>query len=191
MRRRLRSRTTRLFFASPRESKPVDPLDIRDLTELEFVEVEFQHRSASHPALKNVSFTAVRGETIAFVGPSGSGKTTLVKMLVGLYRPLSGEVRYNGVPGSRVDLDGLRERIGLVTQDPQLFSGTIRDNLRFVRPEATDEECLQALRAAAADTLLRRGDKGLDTVSVKAASKCPAVSGNAWRLPAHCCAGPI
>jgi ATP-binding cassette, subfamily B, bacterial len=87
-----------------------------------------------------------------------------VKMLVGLYRPLSGEVRYNGAPGSRVDLDHLRERIGLVTQDPQLFSGTIRDNLRFVRPDATDEECLHALSSAAADTLLRRGDKGLDTV---------------------------
>jgi ATP-binding cassette subfamily B protein len=85
-------------------------------------------------------------------------------MLVGLYRPLSGEVRYNGVAGSRVDLEGLRERIGLVTQDPQLFSGTIRENLRFVRPDATDEECLAALSSAAAETLLRRGDKGLDTV---------------------------
>jgi ATP-binding cassette subfamily B protein len=152
------------ILAAPRESKPEHPVDISDLTELAFEDVTFQHRSASTPALNGVSFTASRGETIAFVGPSGSGKTTLVKMLVGLYRPLSGEVLYNGVAGSRVDLDDLRERIGLVTQDPQLFSGTIRENLRFVRPDATDEECLKALTSAAADTLLRRADKGLDTV---------------------------
>jgi ATP-binding cassette subfamily B protein len=105
-----------------------------------------------------------RGDTIAFVGPSGAGKTTLVKLLVGLYRPGVGRVLYNGVPSDRIDLDRVRERIGLVTQDAQLFSGSIRENLLFVRPEATDAECLDVLRRAAATSLLARADQGLDTV---------------------------
>jgi ATP-binding cassette subfamily B protein len=87
-----------------------------------------------------------------------------VKLLVGLYPPLAGEILYNGIPSKEVDLDVLREQIGFVTQDTQLFAGTIRENLRFVAPEATDEECLRALHQAAADGLLARAPKGLDTV---------------------------
>ncbi len=98
------------------------------------------------------------------MGPSVAGKTTLVKLLVGLYRPQAGHVLYNGHPEDVVDLDLLRERIGLVTQDTQLFSGTIRENLLFVRPDATDEECLQVLQQAACQSLLARADRGLDTV---------------------------
>ena len=105
-----------------------------------------------------------RGDTIAFVGPSGAGKTTLVKLLVGLYPPKQGEILYNGLPSDVIDLDSLRERIGFVTQDTQLFSGTIRENLLFVSPDATDAECLDVLQKAAAHTLLARADKGLDTV---------------------------
>jgi ATP-binding cassette subfamily B protein len=105
-----------------------------------------------------------RGETIAFVGPSGAGKTTLVKLLVGLYHTESGQVLYNGHPSDVVDLDRLRERIGLVTQDTQLFSGTIRENLLFVRPDASDAECLEVLNKAACQSLLARAEKGLDTV---------------------------
>lgn len=152
------------ILASPRDPVPANAQSIPELTHLQFLDVQFQHRSASCPALDGVSFEAGRGETIAFVGPSGSGKTTMVKMLVGLYRPVTGEVLYNGIPSSQINLEQLRELIGLVTQDPQLFSGTIRDNLLFVRPDATDEDCLQVLKAAAADSLLRRADKGLDTV---------------------------
>jgi ATP-binding cassette subfamily B protein len=105
-----------------------------------------------------------RGETVAFVGPSGAGKTTIVKLLVGLYRPARGRVLYAGVAQDRVDLDALRERIGFVTQDTQLFSGTIRDNLLFARPGAGDAECLEVLRRAACDSLLARADRGLDTL---------------------------
>src|SRR3982751_1519697 len=104
------------------------------------------------------------GETVAFGGPSGAGKTTLVKLLVGLYRPGAGAILYNGVPSDEVDLDRFRERIGFVTQDAQLFSGTIRENLLFVRPDATDADCLAVLRRAAATSLLTRADRGLDTV---------------------------
>jgi ATP-binding cassette subfamily B protein len=137
---------------------------VSDVRKLEFVNVGFMHQSANTPALTDISFDVNRGETIAFVGPSGAGKTTLVKLLVGLYQPKKGQVLYNGVDSTEIDLDRLRERIGLVTQDAQLFSGTIRENLKFVNPHATDEECLDVLHKSAANALLARADKGLDTV---------------------------
>ena len=148
----------------PRDATPQHPRPLDDLRRLEFAHVSFQHHSASSPAVSDISFSASRGETIAFVGPSGAGKTTLVKLLVGLYPPGSGEILYNGVPSQEIDLDRLRERIGFVTQDTQLFSGTIGENLRFVNPSATDAECLDVLRKAACDSLLARADRGLDTV---------------------------
>ena len=148
----------------PIEPKPANPVPIRDLQRLAFEGVRFTHQTASAPALAGVSFSVRRGETVAFVGPSGSGKTTLVKLLVGLYRPAAGEILYDGHRHDTVDLDSLRERIGFVTQETQLFSGSIRENLLFVRPGATDAQCLAALRAAACDSLLARADKGLDTV---------------------------
>ena len=148
----------------PLDPKPAAPVALDDLQTLEFQTVSFTHLSASAPALDDVSFRVRRGETIAFVGPSGAGKTTLVKLLVGLYAPRAGRILYNGTPSERIDLDRLRERIGLVTQDTQLFSGTIRENLLFVRPDATDAECLDVLHRAAADSLLHRADRGLDTV---------------------------
>jgi ATP-binding cassette subfamily B protein len=152
------------LLATPKEARPADPVRVEELASIEFAEVGFTHLTASAPALAGVSFTVRRGETVAFVGPSGSGKTTLVKLLVGLYQPQAGRILYNGQPGTRVDLDELRERIGLVTQDTQLFSGTIRENLLFVRPDASDAECLEVLRRAACDSLLARADRGLDTL---------------------------
>ena len=148
----------------PKESKPVNPIPLLDLRSLAFEHVSFQHQSASSAAVTDISFKLQRGETIAFVGPSGAGKTTLVKLLVGLYQPRSGQLLYNGIPGNEIDLDGLRARIGFVTQDTQLFSGTIRENLLFVNPAATDAECLDVLRKAACDNLLARADRGLDTL---------------------------
>ncbi|MVN75242.1 ATP-binding cassette domain-containing protein [Hymenobacter sp. HMF4947] len=149
---------------TPRDVKPTHPKAVARIETLAFENVTFKHLTAPAPALAGISFGAKLGETIAFVGPSGSGKTTLVKLLVGLYPPLSGEILYNGISSAEVDLDQLREQIGFVTQDTQLFAGTIRENLRFVAPQATDEECLRALHQAAADTLLARAPKGLDTV---------------------------
>ena len=152
------------ILAIPKDPKPANPVTVDDLDTLEFRDVTFQHQTATAPALSNISFGVKRGDTIAFVGPSGAGKTTLVKLLVGLYPPKQGEILYNGLSSRVIDLDRLRERIGFVTQDSQLFSGTIRENLLFVRPDATDEECLDVLHKAAAHTLLARADKGLDTV---------------------------
>src|SRR3954470_4385637 len=120
------------IFEIPIDPKPASPVAVDDLRTLAFQDVSFTHQTATAPALAGVSFGVQRGQTVAFVGPSGAGKTTLVKLLVGLYRPGAGRILYNGVSSDRIDLDRFRERIGFVTQDAQLFSGTIRENLLFV-----------------------------------------------------------
>jgi ATP-binding cassette subfamily B protein len=148
----------------PPEPKPASAVALGNLESLEFDAVTFQHRSANRPAVCDATFSISRGETVAFVGPSGAGKTTLVKLLVGLYHPHTGVIRYNGINAEEIDPEELRSQIGFVTQDTQLFSGTIRENLLFVRPNATDAECLDVLHRAAADSLLARADKGLDTL---------------------------
>jgi ATP-binding cassette subfamily B protein len=152
------------ILAMQPEPRPEHPVDVTPLETLAFREVGFQHQSANQPALEGISFEVNRGQTIAFVGPSGAGKTTLVKLLVGLYRPKTGHIYYNGTPEDEAGIDGLREKIGFVTQDAQLFSGSIRENLLFVRPGASDAECLDVLRKASVEALLKRGGKGLDTV---------------------------
>ncbi len=148
----------------PIESKPELPATINEVNRLEFQNISFKHLTANKNALDKISFQTKKGETIAFVGPSGSGKTTLVKLLVGLYIPNSGRILYNSFPGEEINFDLLREKIGFVTQDTQLFSGTIKENLLFVRTNATDEECSEVLRKAACDSLLARADKGIDTM---------------------------
>ena len=148
----------------PKEPKPAHPKIITTVTKLTFDKVSFQHQSAKTKAIQEISFEVNAGQTVAFVGPSGSGKTTLVKLLVGLYRPQSGQIRYNEVPENEIDLDTLREKIGFVTQDTQLFAGSIRENLLFVNPGATDAQCMEVLEKAACQNLLARADKGLDTV---------------------------
>ena len=149
---------------TPIDPKPEKPVLLEKVTNLTFDNVSFKHLTANRNALNHIDFETSSGETIAFVGPSGSGKTTLVKLLVGLYQPLEGDILYNGTLSKEIDLDQLREKIGFVTQDTQLFSGTIRENLQFVRPAATDEECMDVLERAACQTLLARADKGLSTV---------------------------
>jgi ATP-binding cassette subfamily B protein len=149
---------------TPKEPTPDSPVIVSDIRTLSFTEVIFKHKSASTHALNSISFTVKTGETIAFVGPSGAGKTTLVKLLVGLYRPHSGMISYNGTPHDRIDINSLREKIGFVTQDTQLFSGSIRENLLFVNPGASDDACIEALNKAACQSLLARAEKGLDTV---------------------------
>lgn len=149
---------------TPIDVKPEKPVLVEKIKKLTFDNVSFKHLTANRNALNHISFETSTGETIAFVGPSGSGKTTLVKLLVGLYQPLEGDILYNGILSKEIDLDQLRERVGFVTQDTQLFSGTIRENLKFVRPEATDEECMTVLHRAACQSLLARASNGLDTV---------------------------
>lgn len=152
------------ILKTPREPRAVHPVPMGPVSSLAFDHVVFKHQTATSKALDDISFSVKKGETIAFAGPSGSGKTTLVKLLVGLYQPQAGKIIYNGHSGADIDLDGLREQIGFVTQDTQLFSGTIRENLLFVNPKATDEECMDVLKKAACQSLLARADKGIDTM---------------------------
>jgi ATP-binding cassette subfamily B protein len=152
------------ILSIPIDAKPEKPFLLENVEKLTFSNVSFKHLTANRNALNNISFETQTGQTIAFVGPSGSGKTTLVKLLVGLYQPIEGDILYNDVPSKEIDLDQLREKVGFVTQDTQLFSGSIRENLLFVRPDATDEECMQALQRAACQSLLARASNGLDTV---------------------------
>ena len=152
------------LLSSAPETEPENPHALGPVTKLSFNNVSFKYASASDYALESISYDVSRGETVAFVGPSGSGKSSLVKLLVGLYTPTSGEVLYNDVSHDELIKQELRTQIGFVTQETQLFAGTIRDNLRFVYPNATDEQCLSALEKAQCKTLLVRGKQGLDTI---------------------------
>jgi ATP-binding cassette, subfamily B, bacterial len=146
------------------EPRPDNPKPVATISQLTFDRVSFKHKTAQQPAIHQISFSVKKGETIAFVGPSGAGKTSLVKLLVGLYRPQQGHIEYNGMNEDEIDFDELRAQIGFVTQDTQLFSGTIKENLLFVNPAATDNEVLEALYKASCQNLLSRAEKGLDTM---------------------------
>lgn len=146
------------------EPNPSSPKSIGTIETLEFNNVSFAYKGGTIEALKNINYKLTGGETVAFVGPSGSGKTSLVKLLVGLYVPTEGNILYNGIKHIDINKEELRKQIGFVTQDTQLFSGTIRENLLFVNPNATDEECLDALTKAQCKNLLERGGLGLDTI---------------------------
>ncbi|MEY3820424.1 MAG: ABC transporter ATP-binding protein [Bacteroidota bacterium] len=146
------------------EARPDHPTSVGAIQTLSFAGVSFQHQSAQFKALDNISFSVKLGETIAFVGPSGAGKSTLVKLLVGLYRPQIGHIEYNGSKENDIDFEELRNQIGFVTQDTQLFAGTIRENLSFVFPTATDEEMIVALEKASCHSILSKAQQGLESI---------------------------
>ncbi|MEO5562783.1 MAG: ABC transporter ATP-binding protein [Chitinophagaceae bacterium] len=146
------------------EFRPDEPVDVGEIEHLRFSDVTFRHKNADVNAIENISFEAGLGDTIAFVGPSGSGKSTLVKLLVGLYTPVSGEISYDGVSSRKIRYNQMRRQLGFVTQDTQLFSGTIRENMQFVKPDATDEQIYAALEKASATNIITNTGKGLDTI---------------------------
>ncbi|MDD1702775.1 MAG: ABC transporter ATP-binding protein/permease [Methanoregula sp.] len=152
------------LMQKPIEQNVENPIEIDELRDIRFENVVFRHKTAHYNALDGVSFEVKTGETIAFVGPSGAGKSTLVKLLLGLYSPESGEIWFNGHSSSQIRYNPLRRQIGFVSQDAQLFAGTIRENLLFVQPDATDEQIMDALHKAACDNLLSNSSHGIDTV---------------------------
>ncbi|MHC2992526.1 ABC transporter ATP-binding protein, partial [Pontibacter sp. HJ8] len=152
-----------VLMNKPVETRPELAIDIGPLQQLRFENVVFHHRGAKQNAVDGISFEANTGDTIAFVGPSGSGKSTLVKLLVGLYTPLSGEVYYNNFPTHEIWLNAARRQLGFVTQETNLFSGTIKENLLYVKPDATDEEIIMAMQKASCLNLLSRSEKGIHT----------------------------
>ena len=156
------------ILSIPSEEKPANAVRVESLESIEFKKVAFGYGEANILAVRDINLTIKGGETVAFAGYSGSGKTTLIKLLVGLYKPTAGKILLNGVDGSTVDYDALRRKIGYVSQETQLFAGTLRENLLFVNPGATDEECWDALRSASVTAIAERGaangvGTGLDT----------------------------
>ncbi|RTL59640.1 MAG: ABC transporter ATP-binding protein [Sphingobacteriales bacterium] len=146
------------------EPEPAQPRHLGDIQTLSFDKVAFKHQTAQQKAIDGISFDVKSGETIAFVGPSGSGKSTLMKLLVGLYRPQEGRILYNQLDENEINFNDLRNQIGFVTQDTQLFAGTIKENLMFVNPDATDDDLRDVLDKASCNNLLSRAEKGLDTM---------------------------
>lgn len=151
------------LMKSPSEPVPPSPSQLGEISHVHFENVSFGHNKEDGYAVQNININISSGETIALVGPSGSGKTTLVKLLLGLYKPNQGRVLYNNIESTTINLNELRMQLGLVSQDSQLFSGTIKDNLLFVKPDATDEEILTVMNKAACHSLLRRASKGIYT----------------------------
>ena len=152
------------LMKKPIEQRPAYPVEVGSIRSLQFENVVFRHKTAKDNAIDGISFNVALGDTIAFVGPSGSGKSTLLKLLVGLYRPLSGTIFFNEEPAGNIRYNQLRRQMGFVTQDTQLFAGTIKDNLRFVKPDATDEDLMNSLQKASASQLIARSSHGLDTL---------------------------
>lgn len=145
------------------EPKPADAVILGSLEKIEFKNVSFIYLNKNEASVDNINLTLEKGESVAFVGPSGAGKSTLAKLLVGLYKPTSGKITINGIDVNRINFDAFRQRIGYVSQETQLFAGTVRENLLFVRPDASDKECLEVLKQASALGIIKRGDRGLET----------------------------
>lgn len=151
------------ILKTPKEEKPANAVKVDKVTNITFDHVHFKYGSATEAALDDVAFQINAGKTVAFAGPSGSGKTTIIKLIVGLYPPTGGKITVNGTESGQLDAAYYRNRIGFVSQDTQLFAGTIRENLLFVKPDATDAEATEALRSASALPIIERGGLGLET----------------------------
>lgn len=147
----------------PATPVPEHPQHISRITNIAYKRVSLAYHADDKQVLHDVSLTIKSGETIAFVGPSGSGKSTMIKLLAGLYTATQGSVEINDINMTDLAVDEMRQKIGLVAQETQLFAGTIRENLLFVKPTATDEECMKALERAQASSILQRDGAGLDT----------------------------
>ncbi|MEX5748596.1 ABC transporter ATP-binding protein [Massilia sp. X63] len=154
----------RALMDKPIERRPQDFVEIGPLEQIRFAEVGFRHKGAPEDSLVDISFSAALGQTLAFVGPSGSGKSTLVKLLVGLYAPARGKVYYNEISTEDLRYNEARRQIGFVTQETHLFAGTIRDNLLFVKPDASDAQIMAAMAQASCASLVEKSPEGLDTL---------------------------
>ena len=137
----------------------VDPGSLRGT--IEFDDVSFAYETDS-PVLSNFSLTVKEGETIALVGPTGGGKSTIVNLICRFYEPTGGVIRIAGMDYTEMSQHAIQSRIGMVLQTPHLFSGTIRENLRYGRLDATDEEVEAAAKTVGADEFIRNLEHGYD-----------------------------
>ncbi|MBQ5441768.1 MAG: ABC transporter ATP-binding protein [Firmicutes bacterium] len=157
---------TRVFeyFDMPIEiENPEDPVIPKASTgEVEFSHVDFSY-DGERQILKDVSFSLKSGKSIAIVGPSGSGKSTIINLIPRLYDVNAGTVKFDGVDVRELDLNFLRKNVGIVSQETYLFNGTIRDNLQYAEPDATEEDMINALKKANIYDFVSSQEKGLDT----------------------------
>ncbi len=130
---------------------------------IEFKDVSFHYPGAEKPALRNLSFTAKPGEVTAIIGGTGSGKSTLLKLITRFYEPSSGTITINGIPAKDYPLEILRNKIGLVPQKAVLFTGSVKDNIRFGNEQATDEEIIHAAKIAQAYDFVTAMNQGFDS----------------------------
>ncbi|AKH33091.1 Putative multidrug export ATP-binding/permease protein [candidate division SR1 bacterium Aalborg_AAW-1] len=136
---------------------------IEHVNSLKLQDVSFSY-NADKEIISDFSAQRSSGQTIAFVGPSGSGKSTILKLICGLYLPTHGTIAINDIPTTDINLTALKHKIGIVSQDAQLFSGTIRENLLFVAPEATDDDIRLVLKQASLESYIAELELGLDTM---------------------------
>lgn len=131
--------------------------------EIRFEDVHYAYEGGARPALRGVSFAVAPGERVALVGPSGAGKSTLAHLLLRFMEPDRGRITVNGLPLSEIPAEEWRARVALVPQEPHIFYGTVEDNIRLGRPEATAEEIRAAAEAAGAHRFIDRLPQGYDT----------------------------
>jgi len=150
---------------TPTEYADKQPVkDVEDLSgEVIFENVSFGYKEG-HPILKNITLTAKPGDTIALVGPTGAGKTTIVNLLTRFYEISKGRIEIDGTDLQSISKNSLRQKLGIVLQDAYVFSDSIRENIRYGRLNATDEEIEQAAQLANADSFIRKLPKGYDTI---------------------------
>lgn len=147
----------------PEQAQDAHTLPAVGSTAIDFDDVSFGY-DESDKVIHNVSFTVHPGEKVALVGESGGGKSTLVNLILGLYRPTEGALTINGHDVTSVQAEDLRKSVGVVFQDSSLFSGTVRENIAYGKPDATDEEVVSAAKAAFAHDFIEEFPDGYDTV---------------------------
>lgn len=140
------------------------PNDIKDYGALKLENVTFRFRNASTPAISNINFSTKKGETTAIIGGTGSGKSTILKLLVRFYDVTEGKITIDGVDIKTMTQESLRKKFGMISQKTVLFTGTIRDNIRFGREDASDDEIIEVLKIAQAWDFVSGKEEGLDYV---------------------------
>ena len=147
----------------PEPADDEDAIELKDINgRVDFDDVCFSYEEG-HPILKNINLYAKSGQTIALVGPTGAGKTTIINLLTRFYDIQSGSIKIDGTDIRKIKRNSLRETLGIVLQDSYLFTGTIMENIRYGRLDATDEEVIEAAKLAQAHEFIRRLNNGYDT----------------------------
>jgi ABC-type multidrug transport system fused ATPase/permease subunit len=157
-------RTVELLDMQPTVADDTDARPLEQLESIEFRGVSFHYPEHKALVLNKVSFKLMAGQTLALVGPSGVGKTTITKLLLRFYEPTAGQILINDRPASAFTQASIRQHLGMVMQDVALFNETVAENLRFARPDASDEQLRAAAQAAHADAFIAKLADGYDTM---------------------------